>query len=1190
MHLIRLELYGFKSFSNKTEFSFSPGITALVGPNGCGKSNVVDAIRWVLGEQNPRTLRANKMTDLVYAGTENSEHKNFAEVTVVLDNCDNEIPLDFREVTVTRRYYRSGESEYFLNRVPCRLKDISEVMASTSLGRGTYAIIGQGEVAEVINSRPEDRRLMFEEAAGISLYKMRKSEALKKLGDTQSHLTRIDDIIHELQGQEEDIRESAAKAKVFLELKGQADKLELSLWAARYFDLQKRLDELEERRQSLAAARQQYSARSKEMENQLAETAAAMQECAQVIAALENNRTQLVSDKTQHDYQLQLSQQRHEDFTNLVFSARQRLTGLKAQLEEFQSGDAKIKQALQETHKTLGHYTLAHKRRSAAAALVRRLLAAAENYRGRADDWILQAAMASTEFAASRDKAQKAEAELAGQIDSVRGELVGWQDDRRQVQKEIDEFTAVQASIQEKNADFIQQETKLRQEHKSVNDFLKAESSKQNEAENAILALEQKIKMLKAMDEEFQGYAPGVRAVLKAGKEGRLAGVYGAVGELIQVIDPRHSLAIETALGGALQYVVCDIDSTCRQAIELLKENKAGRATFIPVTAARTQIGASRKHNFSVPVLGWADALIRCSSQAEPAVRMLLENVLVAENLAHASELAVATNYRHKIVTLEGEVISRGLYTGGSGGRQGQGVLQRKAGAEKMREQLAALRTEFARCKEKILLAQEKKNLLQAKLDIVGRDREQLERELIRLSAQVEQAQLRETQIAERESARNERLTQLETRLAQVRLQLAGISSLLDQDKAGLERTQSCKEKLQSYEFDFKEMVALWSSRQNSLQLTVYSLQNHRENLERQLKSLDTQVSAAKQGISQLAAEIAGREEQQSEMETIIQNTRQALAEIAAGLETVSASLDGQVLVQGQLQANIKQTNQSLAALREELEQIQASLHDIDLKKARWQVEAEGMASQLQAQYGLDPQKGLGNLDNRYTIAQLTAKVKSMQVRLEELGEVNLASIQQHNKLAERLGFLSEQRSDLARAAQDIIGLVTELDEKIRNLFMETFEQVQAHFSRIFRILFAGGSAYLALSDDQDPLETGIEIFARPSGKRTQSLTLLSGGEKALTAIALLFALQSVRPSPFCILDEIEAALDDVNILRFTEYLRQLAQDMQFILITHRRETMEHSDSLYGITLNQEGASQPISVVLNDDRQRMNDL
>lgn len=1189
MHLIRLELYGFKSFSNKTEFSFSPGITALVGPNGCGKSNVVDAIRWVLGEQNPRALRANKMTDLIYAGTENSEHKNYAEVAVVLDNSDNEIPLDFREVTITRRYYRSGESEYFLNRVPCRLKDISEVLASTSLGRGTYSIIGQGQVAEVINSRPEDRRLMFEEAAGIALYKMRKSEALKKLGDTQSHLTRIDDIVHELQGQEEDIRESAAKAKIFLELKEQGDKLDLSLWAAKYSDLQKRLQELEERRETLTASKLQGAAAFKELETQLAEAAAALQECAQVISALENNRSQLAADKTQREYQLELSQQRQDDYANMVFSARQRLTGLKAQLEEFRSGASRIRRELEKSQEGVGLYSAAHKRRGAASSLVRRLLAGAENYRGQADDLILQAAKASTENAASKEKTRELEAELAGQLDSVQGELAGWQRDLGTIRREIEEFTAVQAKIRQETAALDEQAGDLSQELKAAADLLQAEAGEQTEIEKAILALEQKINMLRAMDEELQGYGPGTRAALRASEDGRLAGIHGAVGELIQVKDSQHSLAIETALGGALQYVVCDTDAACRQAIELLKTNKAGRATFVPLTAARTQAQGNRRHDFGVPVLGWADELIQCPAQVEPVMAMLLGNVLVTENLALASRLAVAVKYRYKIVTLEGEVISRGLYTGGSAGRQGQGPLQRKAAIEEIGMQLAAREQDLAAKKGRILQAQEGKEHLQAKLEAVGQHRESQEKELIRLGAQIEQAQLRAAQMEEREQACKERLDQLEPKLLEVRQQLLGISSLLNQDKAGMDKLQACKEKLYNNELDLKDMVSLWASRQNSLQLAVYSWQNNGENLERQLKSLENQASGTEGEIGQLSGEVASREEQQRQMEANIAASRQALAEIAAGLETVSASLEGQVSTRSQMQANIKETNHTLALLREEMEQIQASLHDIEIKKTRWQAETEGMAAQLLAQYGLDPQGGLGHLDNRYTVNQLSAKAKNMQERISQLGEVNLASIGQHNKLTERLLFLSEQRSDLASAAEDIMNLVAELDETIRTLFMETFEQVQDHFSRIFKILFAGGSAYLALNDEQEPLETGIEIFARPSGKRTQSLTLLSGGEKALTAIALLFALQSVRPSPFCILDEIEAALDDTNILRFTVYLRQLAQDMQFILITHRRETMEHSDSLYGITLNKEGASQPISVVLNQDRQRMED-
>jgi len=1185
MHLIRLELYGFKSFSNKTEFSFSPGITALVGPNGCGKSNVVDAIRWVLGEQNPRALRANKMTDLIYAGTENSEHKNYAEVVVVLDNTDNEIPLDFREVTITRRYYRSGESEYFLNRVPCRLKDISEVLASTSLGKGTYSIIGQGQVAEVINSRPEDRRLMFEEAAGIALYKLRKSEALKKLGDTQSHLTRIDDIIYELQGQEEDIRESAAKAKVFLELKEQGDKLELSLWAAKFTDLQKRLQELEERRETLTASKLQGAAANREMETQLAEAAAALQECDLVISALENNRSQLAAGKTQCEYKLELSQQRQNDYATMVFSARQRLTGLKAQLAEFRSGAGRIRQELDKTQEEVGLYTVAHKRRGAAASLVRRLLAGAENFRGRADDSIQQAAKASTEYAASREKTREMEVELAGQMESVQGELAGWQRDFRAIRMEIEDFTAAQVKIREKAAALAAQEAKINQELKNVNDLLLAAASEQTEIEKAILATEQKINMLRAMDEELQGYGPGIRAALRASEEGRLTGIHGAVGELIQVKDPRHSLAIETALGGALQYVVCDTDAACRRAIELLKAHKAGRATFVPVTAARTQARGGRKNNFDLPILGWAEELVLCPAQVEPVMAMLLGNVLVTENLALAAELAVATNYRHKIVTLDGEVISRGLYTGGSSGKQGQGLLQRKAAREEMSMQLAALEQDLAEKKDLIIPAQEGKKHLQTQLEVVGQQQESLEKELIRLGAQAEQAGLRAAQMEEREQSCKERLAQLEPKLLEVRQQLQGISSLLDKDKAGLDKLQACKEQLYCYELDLKDMVSLWSSRQNSLQLTVYSLQNHAENLERQQKSLDNQGSGIEGEIAQLSKEIASREEQQQQMVADIDAARQALAEIASGLETMSASLDGQVSTRSQMQADIKQTNHALALLREDMEQVQASLHDIELRKARWQTEEEGMVAQLQAQYGLDPQGGLGCLDNRYTVNQLSAKVKGMQERLNQLGEVNLASIQQHTKLTERLLFLSEQRSDLAKAAQDIIDLVAELDETIRALFMETFEQVQDHFSRIFKILFAGGSAYLALNGEQDPLETGIEIFARPSGKRTQSLTLLSGGEKALTAIALLFALQSVRPSPFCILDEIEAALDDINILRFTKYLRQLAQDMQFILITHRRETMEHSDSLYGITLNKEGASQPISVALDQDRK-----
>ncbi|MGI6363570.1 MAG: chromosome segregation protein SMC [Bacillota bacterium] len=1189
MHLVRLELYGFKSFSNKTEFTFSPGITALVGPNGCGKSNVVDAIRWVLGEQNPRILRANKMTDLIYAGSEKSDQKNFAEVSVVLDNSDNEIPLDFREVTITRRYYRSGESEYFLNRVPCRLKDINEVLASTSLGRGTYSIIGQGQVAEIINSRPEDRRVVFEEAAGIALYKMRKSEALKKLGDTQGNLTRIDDIIHELMGQEEDIRESAARANVFVELKSEGDKVELALWAARYADLQRRLGELEERRESLLASKLAGEVAGKELESQLAEATAALEECSGIIAALEGNRTQLAADQTQLEYKLELYRQRQNDYANMIAGSGQRLNSLKAQLEKYQEEFGSCEAELENSRNGVTLYTVAQGRRGAAASLVRRLLASAEHYCGKADALILQTTKASTEYASSKEKALEIEAQLAGQLASVQQDMARWQGDLREIRNEIQAYAGEQEELKEKAAALAEEETELQNELAAASAAIAAARREHSEAEKELHTVQQKITMFQAMEEEMQDYGQGTKAALRAREQGHLRGIYGAVGELIKVKNPQHSLAIETALGGALQYVVCDTDAACRQAIDFLKRNNAGRATFVPVTAGRKPI-RQVEGSFSVPVLGWANELVQCPPEVEPVIAMLLGNVLVMENLDLASRLAIASNYRYKIVTLEGEVISRGLYTGGSFGRQAQGPLQRRAALAAMKKLLADKGQVIAEKEQLISLAKAKFVQLEEKIQGIAGQQKELERELIRLGAQLEQAELREGQLAEEESNCQQRLVQLEQRLQAVREQLQGISAMLDKDKAGLDKLRDCKDRFNAYEAELKDMVSLWSSRQNSLQLAVYSWQNHRENLERQRKALELQKSATEGEIASLTAEIAAREEQQRQMQANIAQAHQALAEIAAGLEEVSASLDVQASNRNKAKGDITSATRALDSLREEMEQVQASLHDLDLKKARWQAETEGMAAQLLSQFGLNPDKGLEYLDNRFTLHQLAAKARNIQEQISQLGEVNLAAIQQHKKLTERLSFLEGQRSDLAHAVQDIMDLVAELDEKIRTLFMETFAEVQEHFSRIFKILFEGGSAYLTLNDEENPLETGIEIFARPTGKRTQALSLLSGGEKALTAIALLFALQSVRPAPFCILDEIEAALDDTNILRFSKYLRQLAQDRQFILITHRRETMEHSDSLYGITLNKEGSSQPISVILNEERQRTEQL
>lgn len=1180
LQLNKLELYGFKSFSNKTELNFSPGITAFVGPNGCGKSNVVDAIRWVLGEQNPRALRANKMEDLVYAGSENSEHKNYAEVSIVLNNSDGEIPLEYREVTVTRRYYRSGDSEYFLNRVPCRLKDISDIMASTSLGKGTYSIIGQGQVEEVVNSRPEDRRLMFEEAAGIALYKLRKREALKKLGSTRAHLVRIEDIVHELQGQEGDIRESAALAREFLEHKEQADKVELSLWAARYSELKKRLEKIVSQKQELEESRHSSQLRADEVEQELAAATAKMQECEDLISAMEQGRTQLLENKTKLEYQLQLSEQRMSDYGNMVVHSQQQLSRLQAQAEETEGGLNKLQTSIYRLKQQGPRYEKAAELRGQAAGLVRRLLAAAELYCARADEYIIQTAMQSTEYDARRDRARESEAELAGQMGSVQEELKEWKRVAEESSHELEVLGENQSAIEEELERLNTQEQDILAELSQREQSLSSYTKKREDLSRSIASVRQKLDVLALMEQEKQGLNSGAKTALLAGKDGRLHGVLGAVADLFTVADQRHSLALETALGGALHYVICDDEDSCRQAIELLKKTNSGRATFLPVTAAQTRNFGTRPEKFGQPILGWGDQLVKCSDGLAPVAKMLLGNSIVTGNLEIATKLAVETKYRYKIVTLDGEVISRGLFTGGSKSRSSQGLLQRKTQAENLEKELQLLTKRLAELDGEIERFQGELNSLAARKQTLVEEKLKREKELFKVQAQMEQVNGQVNQAEERIAKCTNRIGELEAGIHAARSDLAGIVSRMDTDKVDLAKIQTVKKGFSQVEDKLRELVSQWASRQNSLQLTIYSLENQLENQERQSGQIREQRAKLLEEVASLETEARRNKEQNDNLQKKIEEIRHALAEVEQGLSSVAASMDGQTGVRTQIKSEMDEASRETFILREEMDNINSSLHEAEVRSARWQTEAEAMVRELGAQFGILPQEGLSHLDTRYTSNELAAKLKKFRSRIEEMGEINLAAIGQHKKLVERLEFLMGQQADLAKAEQDILDLVAELDKTIRELFMGTFQSVQDHFASIFKTLFGGGSAYLSLCDQDDLLETGIEIFARPPGKRMQALSLLSGGEKSMTAIALLFALQSVRPSPFCILDEIEAALDDVNILRFSEYLRQLAETMQFILITHRRETMENSDSLYGITL-KDGGSQPISVVLN---------
>ncbi len=1179
MSLTKLEMYGFKSFADKTNFIFSPGITAFVGPNGCGKSNVVDAVRWVLGEQNPRTIRAGKMEDVIFVGSDPEHYKNYAEVSIVLDNSAQKLPLEYNEITITRRLYKSGESEYFINKTPCRLKDINQLLAATSLSGGSYAIIGQGQVEEVIHSKPEDRREMFEQAAGITLYKIRKKEAGKKLADTRSNLTRIDDIIHELENQREEVSESADRASRYLQLKEEADRHEVNLWSVRFQDIANKSQALSKRHQQLQTQQAEKQTLLGEQETKLAEVASGLDELNGLVAVLDQKKAALAEQRNKLEYQKELACQRRQDYSSMVKQAEESGENVARQLahlkERLESNSSKVS-ALEGWLEKLNQ---AHQNRDRFCQVLDRFTSATAQLETKTDNLLMDNAVLESQASARQQS-------ILQQVEEVQSALVQAGEEKEALEHKLKELAGQQQQgqqqcreLEQRRQQLFERQQQLKQSIKERADRAEGLEQKRLALQGKLMANQERVEMLDQLEQHLQGYSQGPRAVLQAADQGKLTGLLGSLAQLIEVVNPEHNLAIETALGSALQFLVCSTEENCKDAIELLKKNAQGRATFIPLDAPHSTSG--QHGDYRTKIIGRADQLVRCQQSLLPVVRRFLGNVYVVPDLDAAVSLARESNYRHKIVTLEGDLANRGLYTGGQSGNKQPGPLQRRnliARLEQENSQLTSQLKELAHNLEQV--RREEVQAL-AGLESVVAETEETGEELARAQNNVQGLLLHMEQIEAGLSGQKQRLDSSTARLGELNSELSQWKNKAVTGEEQLTRLRTFRQNMQHQLTQLQERTRLAAASRNKLQLLLLSLENKLNNLRGLKQQQLEQVNES----ARLIADATEQQEQYkgkiSALGDELDKLEQELAENSAQGQQVVSSLESKETERQALKDKMSRLNQTVASSREEINQIRSSLHDGEVKLARWQTEQQAMSSELGHRLGITVEEALQQADEKINTGELQTALKKLRAEMEDLGEVNLASIQQHQRLEQRLGFLSRQRDDLDKAEKDITGLVDELNEKIRELFLDTFGLVQQKFAEVFSTLFDGGDAYLSLTDSDNVLETGVEIFARPPGKRTQSLSLLSGGEKAMTSIALLFALQSVRPSPFCILDEIEAALDDVNILRFSRYVRKLAREMQFILITHRRETMEHSDSLYGITLGADGSSQPVSVSID---------
>lgn len=1174
MHLKRLELFGFKSFADRTELEFKPGITAVVGPNGSGKSNISDAILWVLGEQNVRHLRGEGSQDVIFAGTDRRRPMGMAEVTLYLDNSSGTLPIDFSEVTITRRIYRSGESEFFINRTPCRLRDIYELFLDTGIGRDAYSIIGQNQIEAVLSARGEERRQLFEEAAGIKKYRHRRREAERKLEATRQNLTRVSDIIAELEAQIPPLAAQAEIAAKYNGLTARLRHLETLLLTAEIRRHREELHKLLSERASLQLQAEQLAA-------QLSLAAAEEQKLKTTITTLEKEADDLrAASEDAHrnllkiEGELALVRQQQ----NSAIAERQRLqeelrrleNRLKSALDEEESLRQNIESISQELAKTeeaaarAGNFTAEQEAavQKAQANLLQARRRTSEATEKRASlKQMVQASEARLKELEERSSAEQKkrrmlEAELAeaqARLESLRKSLLECQNSLKETQNELASTKALASEKQKELEEKLQREQELKQ---------------------ASLRRASRLKSLQEMHDSLEGVFRGVRAVLQAAKSGILEkSKYRLVADLLGVPE-QYRTAIEVALGSHAQDIVTDTDANAQAAIEFLKSRNLGRATFLPLDLLRPdRIKPVRQPG----VIGVAADLVYFPQEVQKAVDVLLGRILVVENLPTAVRLLRQGGISGaRLVTLDGELVNpSGAITGGSR-EQTAGILSRKLEIDKLSRQVSEDAKALKLLEEEARRTREELNAIQNKLESLNEEVSKqsltavrIEDEARHIGSTIQKLQSQLSEITEQDSGgisqQKAILTQLQTELANAEKEYAAAlqceteaQDLVRAAQAKLDEAKAASANLQAQLAQCKERLA-------AAQLALARTSNSAE---------------------QIRAEISQKREELSGL-NIISELKERMNELeqeAARLRTTASSAEEQLEAKHGQRSEAMQALSLLSLRIKEMEEkrsaVAEKLHRLEVREASLRSDLMHAETKLLEEYQMNPDDAVKSLPPPERGA--SSEAQRLRAEIASMGAVNLGAVEEYNRIRERIEFLNTQRRDLEDAEARLRKIIAEIDEATKETFYATYRRIEAAFETMFQRLFGGGRTQLVITDPDNLLETGIDIIVQPPGKKLQNIQLLSGGEKALTAVALLFALLEVKPSPFCLLDEVDAALDDANVERFAQVVKEFSARSQFIIITHNKTTMSAADTLCGVTMEEPGVSKVISIKLED--------
>ncbi|MCH1623813.1 chromosome segregation protein SMC [Fredinandcohnia quinoae] len=1183
MFLKRLDIVGFKSFAERIAVDFVPGVTAVVGPNGSGKSNITDGIRWVLGEQSAKSLRGTKMEDIIFVGSDSRKALNVAEVTLTLDNDDHFLPIDYNEVSVTRRVYRSGESEFLINKQSCRLKDIVDLFMDSGLGREAFSIISQGKVEEILSSKSEERRSIFEEAAGVLKYKSRKKKAEYKLAETQENLNRVNDILHELEIQKEPLQIQASIAKDYLEKKEELEQIEVGLTVYEIEDLHEKWEQLsklveqhKEKELGLNTILQKKEAQIEEIRGQMDAADEAVNELQQVLLRTSEELEKLEGRKEV------LKERKKNAVQNrsLLESSIKELNVKISSLSETKTQELeKLKSLINEVQQLKDELT---NKQTLLESFDQNIEEKIENIKSDYIELLNKQATYRNEIVYLKDQEQQQERK-ASRLDESNQKYVlertAIQDEKLSLQTKL---SVIEEEINKQIISFRDVQKKL---ENSKTNYQKKESTLY-QAYQYLQQTKSRKEMLEEMQDDYAGFFQGVKEVLKARNES-LSGIEGAIAELIHV-PKEYETAIEIALGGATQHIVVDNEKSARDAIKYLKQNSFGRATFLPLNIIKERIissGLLDSVKAHPSFIGVAADLISYKTEYQSVINNLLGTVIITSDLKGANELAKIIQHRYRLVTLDGDVVNPGgSMTGGAVKQKSNSLLSRGRELETVTEKLAEMEEKTNDLEQHI---KKLKSSISENEDILERLREVGEQ--LRLKEQSVKSEYREVVLKEQNV--NEhlalydqekqlfgsdqekiivRLTELEKELANIEEQLNRMDDTLNQLQLQKNDQQSSRESILTEITDRKVILA-------GKKQSVENQQEKVHRLEEEYLQLTSKYTEANDDLSLLNNEMTSNHSGEQELE---EAARKKADDKDETIQLISSRREKRL----QLQITLEDIERELKEDKRQYKQLVDILKDEEVQVNRLDVELENRLNHLREEYLLTYEAAKQKYPLQMEITDARKKVKLIKLAIEELGTVNIGAIDEFDRIFDRFTFLTEQKDDLQVAKDTLYKVIGEMDVEMKKRFETTFTSIRSHFESVFQALFGGGRADLLLTDPNDLLNTGVDIVAQPPGKKLQNLSLLSGGERALTAIALLFSILKVRPVPFCVLDEVEAALDEANVYRFAKYLKQFSKETQFIVITHRKGTMEEADVLYGVTMQESGVSKLVSVRLEESK------